>query len=297
MINPRIWDEWGETMLSKKEDLHLFENGHLNDEMTARYADAVFDGSTDRLGLPEEALQHVESCVDCKDRILELSMFLRNPDAGEINRSDRREIVTGAPWAIQTRRRRYLYPMRIAALFFVAALLIGTYFFVYKDGSAVKDLLFKSTGTEETQPPQGDRKGDPPQETKIPRETGETSETTAHRVIPKRNVHVPSNFRVNPNLESMIGTRYRSVSVQVLSPRDNTTLTVGSDIDFTWKLTNPGPVTFKIIDNRNRETCQYEVRGGRFTLKERLGPGLYYWKLEDHQDLLYIGKFFIKKKQ
>ena len=284
-------------MLSKKEEDHLFENGHLNDEMTARYADAVFDGDTDSPRLPEEALRHVEECVDCKDRILELSMFLRDPDAGEIDRSDRREILTEVPRAIQTRRRRYLYPMRIAALFFVAALLIGTYFFVYKDGSALKDLLFKSTGTEETLPPQSHEKGNPSQETKMPREKGETTETTADRVIVKRNVHVPSNFSVNPNLESMIGTRYRSVSVQVLSPRDNTALTVGSDIAFAWKLTNPGPVTFKIIDNRNRETCQYEVRGGRFTLKEHLGPGLYYWKLEDHQDLLYIGKFFIKKKQ
>gem|GEM_PF-1247966 len=290
-------------MLSKKEEDHLFENGHLNDEMTARYADAVFDGGTDDPRLPEEALRHVEVCVDCKDRILELSMFLRNPDAGEIDRSDRREILTEVPRAIQTRRRRYLYLMRIAALFFVAALLIGTYFFVYKDSSAVKDLLFNSTGTEETLPPQSGEKGDPSQETqetqetKIAREKGETAETTADRVIPERNVHVPSNFSVNPNLESMIGTRYRSVSVQVLSPRDNTTLTVGSDIAFAWKLTNPDPVTFKIIDNRNRETCQYEVRGGRFTLKEHPGPGLYYWKLEDHQDLLYIGKFFIKKKQ
>lgn len=282
----------GETMSLKKEEFHLSENGHLNDEITARYADAVFEGDT--AGLPEEALRHVEECVDCKDRIIELSMFLRNPDAGEI---DRREVLTEVPWGTRTPRRWYRYPMRIAALFFVAALLISTYFLIYKDGSTVRDLLVNPPGTQEFQQVQGDQNGEPPLEANVTAETGETTKATVKQVVPRRNAQVPSNFRVNPNLESMIGTRYRSVSVQVLSPRDNTTLAVGGDINFAWKLTTPGPVTFKVIDNRNREACHYEVRGGRFTLKEHLGPGLYYWKLEDHQDLLYIGKFFIKKKQ
>ncbi len=283
----------GETMQLKKEEDQLFENGHLNDEITARYADAVLEGGTS--DLPEDALLHVEECVDCKDRIIELSMFLRNPDAGE---TEPRDVSTEAPWKprSQPRRQWYLYPMRIAALFFVAALLIGTYFFVYKDGSAVRDLLFKSRGTGETQPLQDDQKGKTPQDVKTPAGTGETTETAVKKAVPKKSVRVPANFRVNPNLESMIGTRYRSVAVQVHSPRDNTTLTVGDDIAFAWKQTTPGPVTFKVIDNKNRMACQYEVRGGKFTLKEHLGPGLYYWKLEDHEDLLYIGKFFIKKK-
>lgn len=282
-------------MQLKKEEHSLFENGHLNDEMTARYADAVFDGGTEGLRLPEEALRHVEECVDCKDRILELSLFLRNPDAGEIDRSDRREILTEAPWGTQTRRHWYRYPMRIAALFFVTALLVSTYFFVYKDGSAVRDLLSRSPEKEASQPLQGDRDGKMPQEIKTTPGADDSQEPSVKQPASKRNGHVPPNFRVNPNLESMIGTRYRSVSVQVLSPRDNTTLTVGDDIAFEWKLTTPGPVTFKVLDNRNREACRYEVRDGRFTLNERLGPGLYYWKLEDHQDLLYIGKFSIKK--
>lgn len=283
-------------MYSEKEKKDYFENGHLNDELTARYADALLAQKIVDADLPEEALRHVEECVDCKDRILDLSMFLRNPDAGE-EPAKPREIITRSPWSsfeTETPRPWIRFPMRVAALFFVAALMVGVYFFAFKDGGIGKNVGLHSSGNENLLPVES--KGTQSHEGKTSPANG-TVETNGKQAVPGKTVLPPFNFRVNPNLESMIGTRYRSASIQVFSPADNLTAYVGSDIVFSWKLAAQGAVTLKIIDNMDEETYEYEVTGGRFILKERLSPGLYYWKLEDHQDLLYIGKFFVKKKK
>ena len=283
-------------MYSEKEKKDYFENGHLNDELTARYADALLAHKIADADLPEEALRHVEECVDCKDRILDLSMFLRNPDAGE-EPAKPRESTTGSPWSnfeTESPRPWFRFPMRVAALFFVAALMVGVYFFAFKDGGIGKVPRIDPSGTENNQ--SVETKGTRLDEGKTSPANG-TIETNGKQVVSGKTVLPPFNFRVNPNLESMIGTRYRSASIQVFSPADNLTTFVGSDIVFSWKLAAQGAVTLKIIDNMDEENYEYEVIGGRFVLKERLSPGLYYWKLEDHQDLLYIGKFFIKKKK
>lgn len=283
-------------MYSEKEKKDFFENGHLNDELTARYADALLMHRIAEAGIPEEALRHVEECVDCKDRILDLSVFLRNPDAGE-EPVNRRETMPDAPWKtleMEPRPRWFRFPMRVAALFVVAALMVSVYFFVYKDGGAVKNAGLDTAGTENVQ--RVETKGTEPGEAKSSHVHG-TVETNGKPTVPGKTVLPPFNFRVNPNLESMIGSQYRSAAVQVLSPTDNSTSIIGSDIVFSWKPPAPGALTLKIIDNMDEQTYEYEVTGSRFVLKERLSPGLYYWKLEDHQDLLYIGKFFVKKKR
>jgi len=92
----------------------------------------------------------------------------------------------------------------------------------------------------------------------------------------------------------MIGTQYRSTTTQIISPRNNSTLS--GDIVFAWKKTSQGPppLTLKIINNKNEVFYHYSVKGNRFVFKQRLTPGLYYWKLENQMDLLYLGKFFIR---
>jgi hypothetical protein len=286
----------GLVMYLEKEKKDFFDSGHLNDELTARYADALLTQTIADAGLPVEALRHVEECMDCKDRILDISMFLRNPDAGEESARPR-AIITGTPmrtFEMETPRPWFRFPMRIAALFFVAALMVGVYFFAVKEGGIGKDARLNPTETENVQPIK--TKGTHSDEGKTSPVNG-TVETTGKQAVPGKTVLPPINFRVNPNLESMIGTRYRSASIQVFSPADNLTTYAGSDIVFSWKLAAQGTVTLKIIDNMDEETYEYEVTGGRFVLKEHLPPGLYYWKLEDHQDLLFIGKFFVRKRK
>lgn len=258
---------------------NLFDNGHLSDESTACYSNALMEGEF--LTLPEEILTHVEACGDCKDRILDISIFLRNPDSSPFIHSLKESLQ-------QTRGKWYAYPKRLAAALFVAALLLSTYFFVYKDGSILKEKLFKSSFTKKTEKIEAKQK--PQQE--IKKTQGKNQGPGKNGVTKKNNNLPPGNFRVNPNLESMIGTQYRSASIQIISPGNNSTLS--GEIIFAWKKTTQGPLSLKIINNKNIVAYNYEVKGNRFVFKQTLTPGLYYWKLENHEDLLYIGKFFIR---
>ncbi len=265
---------------------HLFENGHLSDDSTTRYTNALLEGEFSTL--PEEILCHVEACGECKDKLLELSMFLRNPDSSPLIHS-----LYETP--LKPRRKWYAYPMRLAAALFVAALLLSTYFFIYKDGSFLKEKLFKSSTTEKTE--QIVAKQNQQQEQKNLQQKNQNAVdvyTEKNRVTKKNNHLPPVNFRVNPNLENMIGTQYRSATIQIISPSNNSTLS--GDIVFAWKKTSQGPLPLilKIINNKNEVSYNYSVKGNRFVFKQRLAPGLYYWKLENQMDLLYLGKFFIK---
>jgi hypothetical protein len=272
----------------KLKKSHLFENGHLNDDATARYTNALLEGESSTL--PEEILNHVETCGECKDKILELSTFLRNADSSPVIHN-----LDETP--LKPRRKWYAYPMRLAAALFVAALLLSTYLFIYKDGSFLRETLFKSSTTEKSENISAKQDQQHEQKTLQQKNQGSVDAVvhTEKKAVTKKNNHLPpDNFRVNPNLESMIGTQYRSVTTQIISPRNNSTLS--GDIVFAWKKTSQGPppLTLKIINNKNEVCYHYSVKGNRFIFKQKLTPGLYYWKLENRMDLLYLGKFFIR---
>jgi hypothetical protein len=213
-------------------------------------------------------------------------MFLRNPDAAAESTANLQLLEMPA----EPRPKLNVVSMRLAAAFFVTALLLGTYFFVYKDGSALRELLFPSSTNEDVQTV--DLGEEPPQDTITTPEDNGTGTDNGKPVKKTTKPLPPPNFRVNPNLESMIGTQYRSVAVQIVSPVNNSTLS--GDIVFSWKKNIHSTLTLKIINNKNKTACHYSIEGNRFVFKEKLAPGLYYWKLENRHDLLYIGKFFIK---
>lgn len=262
----------------------LFENGHLSDESLARYANTLTGEESSPM--TEEVLTHVEACSECKDKILELTMFLRNPDKSVAQPAIPQFLVVPE----KPRRRWNTLSMRLAATFFVTALLLGTYFFVYKDGSALREILFPSSTTEHVKTVEPGHMVQPDNNTTPENNGGTTS--NGNGGVKTTNRLRPPNFRVNPNLENMIGTQYRSVAVQIVSPLNNSTL--HGDIVFAWKKNLHSPLTLKIINNKNEVAYNYAVEGNHFVFKQKLVPGLYYWKLENRQDLLHIGKFFIK---
>lgn len=269
----------------------VIENGHLNDALTARYANVLIDGGIP--DLPEEALLHVQDCTECKDKILDVSMFLRNPDSSFAKGADRiKNAIKDNTDNIIVLPRRNLYPLRIAAGFLVTAILLGTYFFVFKDGSSIKGVFSK---TEQTgQITQGEKKTTVAGEKNMSTNEKQTidAEKNGQQTTPVNGVN-----NVNPNLESMIDTRYRSSGIQIISPLNNTDCTAGSDIVFAWTPPVQGSLTLKIINNKNAVVYEYPlgVNGCEFVFKQHLSPGLYYWKLENQDDLLHIGKFFVKK--
>jgi hypothetical protein len=71
-------------------------------------------------------------------------------------------------------------------------------------------------------------------------------------------------------------------------------LVVSQPILFVWKTQESGPFTVKILSNTEKVSKSMRVEKSRLLFTGKLNPGLYYWKLECKDELLYVGKFMVK---
>ncbi len=269
--------------------VQMIENGHLSDEASAVLVEALRHRK--KVDMPEDVLNHVETCMECKEKIIDVVTFLRHPHAAP---------VTVTPVKIMSRRRWYFN--KVAAVFAGIALLISVYFFVIKNPSFFNRYIADPV------------KGNPPEEMIQSETTGSTGTPGSKEekaVRPRANGREPAaaayangnhkhkmtaqlpalRYQVNPNLENMIGSRLRSGLFEVLTPQNNSVLTV--PIQFSWENELLTIHTLKIVNNMNDLLYQYAVKGKSFEFRGTLGPGLYYWKIESQNELLCVGKFFI----
>jgi hypothetical protein len=258
--------------------MQMLENGHLSDEASAVLVEALRHGK--KMDVPENVLNHVETCKECKDKIIDVVTFLRHPHAAPI---------TVTP--VKTRIHRSWYFSKIAAVFAVFALLLSVYFFVIKNPSffgrytseSIDDNPQEEVSQSETTDAAGIKSSK--EERTIRRQAnGSQRQKMTAQLLALR-------YQVNPNLENMIGSRLRSGLFEALTPKNNSVLTI--PIQFSWKNEFLTPHTLKIVNNMNDLLFQYPVKGNSFEFREKLHPGLYYWKIENQNELLYVGKFFI----
>lgn len=275
-------------MEAKQKHVLITDEGHLSDESAALMVQALLQQEITQV--PEIILTHVEACRGCKDKIMEVVTFLRNPDtAGELKQKLLKKARYRQDW--------HFYRGKIAAVFVVFALLAGVYFFIYKNPSFSSRFQAGPAANQQDHQVR-------PQTTTSSRDTGagekkvvvdqgskDINEIKAS-VEKRKNGHsVVSRYRVNPNLENMIGSRLRSGLFEVLGPENGSV--IKAPIRFSWKKPLLSPHTLKIVTNKNQVLYTYPVQGRWFDFNESLVPGLYYWKLENQNELLYVGKFFI----
>jgi hypothetical protein len=256
---------------------YLTVDGHLSDESSALMAEAL---SGNRIpDVPGVVLSHLEECIECKDKILDVVSFLRNPDTPMILKPSRH--IT-QPW--------YFYRGKIAAVFVVFALLISVFYYDSRNPSILKSSEETPSGSELAKK---DRNSTSPAHTSehnsnTVQKQGETTEPA----IPNLETQFGSaSFDVNPNLESMIGGQLRGTSMKAFTPANNSVLK--PPVHFSWTKEIITPYTLKIVSNKNNTIYTYPVTGESFDFRETLSAGLYYWKIESNDELLYVGKFFI----
>lgn len=268
----------------------ITDEGHLSDEAAALMVEALLHPEITHV--PETVLTHVQACRECKSKIMEVVTFLKNPDsAGEL----KQKLLKKAKY----RRDWHFYRGKIAAVFVVFVLLASAYFLIYKHPSFISRFLTGPTAhqqeqkvrTETTAPTTdiiiNEKKAANHQGTK------EINEIKANVGRRKNGRSPASHYRVNPNLENMIGSRVRSGLFEVLGPENGSV--IKEPIHFSWKKTLKNPYTLKIVNNKNQVLYMYPVQGVSFDFNETLSSGLYYWKLESQNELIYVGKFFIGK--
>lgn len=138
---------------------------------------------------------------------------------------------------------------------------------------------------------------------KTDKQPDELIETTPEFIQPKENIALLTGpaFEKSQYLEDWIRENIRSVNYKidkVLSPALGDTIKTGNVI-FSWRMVEKEELSIKIMNNREEEIYkakadplqfpQYNIRISSRTIKQ---SGLYYWRLEDENEVLYIGKFY-----
>lgn len=102
-----------------------------------------------------------------------------------------------------------------------------------------------------------------------------------------------ANYIPNKKYEALVGQQFRADETEIISPVKD--VFYNNKIRFEWKTEMSGPFYIQIIDNQlntiNRITSSQKIIDFKI---DTLKPGLFYWKLMDEYDLLYVGKFLIK---
>ncbi|MBN2103060.1 zf-HC2 domain-containing protein [bacterium] len=101
-----------------------------------------------------------------------------------------------------------------------------------------------------------------------------------------------TDFEILPYLEGMLSDVSRSESVNILSPE--TGEVVQNKPVFKWEGMEGETVYLIILDNLGNERFAFTTDKNQFVLPKKLIPGLYYWKLETEDDLLFLGKFVVR---
>lgn len=114
-----------------------------------------------------------------------------------------------------------------------------------------------------------------------------------------------AEFNVNPYYEELITENIRAYSGvldKVISPAIGDTIS-DSHIFFKFRLSVDQPVSITLLDNKEEKIFSDEVDNHQFPDIEYkvntapLKPALYYWRIEDENEVLYISKFYFVKSQ
>ncbi len=241
---------------------YLNDKGHLEEEGVALYVDALRSG--DIAALPADILSHVEDCLECKKQVTGVYSFLMREDS----KSQKEKISHPAVRNREVGGTAMAY--RIAAT--IAAIVgIGVV------GYTLYTNYFSQpkTTAENLRHPTSSRPA-----------AGEDSTRVQHEV------EFAAAYVPYGELEELVGNEVRSAGVAVSSPKNGSE--AGSRIIFAWSGAEKNEANLSILDNRGEMVKRVRVKGGSYSYQNDLHPGLYYWKLDDGSNLLYVGKFLVR---
>jgi hypothetical protein len=97
-------------------------------------------------------------------------------------------------------------------------------------------------------------------------------------------------------MEQLCGESVRAGGITIISPDTDEKYRRNDTIRFEWRSGQEDEFSLEIVNNKGNIVASLEPV--KSTLREfnarSLSPGLYYWKLFDHDNLVYTGKFRIK---
>ncbi len=252
------------------------ETGHLDDQGIARYVDALRLDQVE--GLPEEIQAHVNACTSCHIQAIDLYAILSEADRIPQKHTLKPRII-----------RRYW--MQIAAA--VALIALSILFFTREQLAPPEAPILVE---EKPTPPQTPIANNPVDTTIKQKPFSPKETTTPKKGLPQPQAPqlIAAHFTPHEELDEMVGDVFRDEGLNILSPAIAAKLTVGQAIDFAWAESSNQRLFLYLLNNRGEEVHKAILVANRFQLQLDLPAGLYYWKLENEDDLLYIGKFSLQ---
>ena len=240
----------------------IANNQHLTEEGIALYVDALRLKRTSEL--PDDMRSHVEGCPDCQLQIVESHEMLKMtpyPMNQPHPYFDRKV----------TEPSVYYTAYKVAAVVGTVAILGAGYYFLSGNNSDPSSHISLSS----------------------PPSTQPVMQAQDSVRIPKNasTALLADNFTESVNLEDLVHGEFRSQSIEVLSPVIGGI--VKSPIVFSWNNINV-PVTIQILNNKEKVLLSVPVKGNTYVAKRKFAQGLYYWKLETKDEMVFVGKFLIK---
>jgi hypothetical protein len=108
---------------------------------------------------------------------------------------------------------------------------------------------------------------------------------------PKTNNKGSESYKESPIYENAIENTLRSGNLEIISPIKSEKLTADKILIFKWK-GEYQKLKLSILNNKEKTIFEKPVQSP-FQLPVALEKGLYYWQLEDEDEVVYVGRFFI----
>lgn len=182
-------------------------------------------------------------------------------------------------------------PVRIGFAFALVVLVFVLYFALKNDSTSLSEEQKIFTDKESTQKKEVDTSIVQPKKQASP-ESNLIAELSGPR------------FNPNPYYEEWISENVRSSSdivETVLSPAINDTI-ISSQVLFKFRLNELKPAQLIILDNNENEVKSVQLKNENLVYNFRLNiselrAGLYYWKIEDENEVLFVSKFYFVKSE
>ncbi len=247
-------------------------DGHITDMTICVCSDRLIDNREHLI--PDRVRSHLEICEKCRSSVLDIYSTLLTPT--EKSRTE-----------VELIKKPFLsgFILRTAATFLILGFITAIYFTIDNSEPVYTKLADKNNNIIEA----SNRSGDSNVNISKDREKGQTKSSENGKI--SEVVH--NQFKDNPNLEYMVNSHHRGRFIHIISPEFR--ILGKGKIIFVWENHIDKNLELKILNNLNETLFKSKAYGSRVEFNGNLSPGLYYWKLEDKENLYHVGKFLIEK--
>ena len=244
---------------------------HLSEENISLAVDnLLFPG---KQSLPNFISNHLDECTHCKMLVLENYETLKEVEKIYLSSSENSQTE------FKTSKSFFYKVAAILVLFIISSVLLY-YFFLYDKG--LKPIKISNT-------------------TQLKSKDTVTIKDSVKEIVKDNNqlnkqiaLNQKTAFEPSLNLESIVKANFRSKSITTLSPGNGKNFKLKQSIPFSFKSNGEQNSILKIIDNKENVIFSVPLQSEFYTFQNNLPSGLYYWKLENSDELLTAGKFTVK---